>query len=326
VKPNRNVDDRGRVYHPFLTEWNQGPSSSKSDLQQLIEQLRIIFGQVSPVYAKSSQPPARPTYSHPSSQPVPHGGMGMPQPGGYPVYPNAHSQYPTSHHNTPYPVTSTPFTSHGTSMSPYGGNPSPYPATSTPYPTPKDSTPYPAAIPSQNQLAQRQGSVIDERTVRMSLLTTAEDKLKQRIREVFEMGRIEQDQLQVTKTELESGNKALTGMIEKMRNEQVNLESNITILEQKNNEINDTLEKLQNDSENMNIDEAVVTTTPLYNQILDIFAEESAIEDALYYLSEGLRREAVELDVYLKSVRKMSRRQFMLRATLLKARETAGLR
>jgi len=325
VKPNRNVDEKGRVYHPFLTEWSQGPVH-KSDLLQLIERLQIIFGQVSPVYAKTSQPPARPPYpsAYPSQQPVPHGGMRMPHPGGYSGYPGVQSRYPTPH-STPYPVSTTPYSTHGSNPYGVGANPTPYPVASTPYPATDMVTSYPTTT-VQNPVPARQGSIIDERTVRMSLLTTAEDKLKQRVREVFEMGRIEQDQLQITKTELESGNKALTDMIEKMRTEQANLEANISVLDQKNNEINETLEKLQNDSENMDIDEAVVTTTPLYNQILDIFAEESAIEDALYYLSEGLRREAVELEVYLKSVRKMSRRQFMLRATLLKARETAGLR
>lgn len=45
-----------------------------------------------------------------------------------------------------------------------------------------------------------------------------------------------------------------------------NLESNVSVLRQKNGELATTLDKLERDSENMNIDEAVVTTTPLYNQ------------------------------------------------------------
>jgi len=44
------------------------------------------------------------------------------------------------------------------------------------------------------------------------------------------------------------------------------LESNISVLEEKNRELTSTLEKLEKDSDNMNIDEAVVTTAPLYNQ------------------------------------------------------------
>ena len=114
-------------------------------------------------------------------------------------------------------------------------------------------------------------------------------------------------------------------MIQSMKEEKANLEANISLLEQKNTEMDATIAKMETDSANMNIDEAVVTTMPIHAQILDLYAEESAIEDTLYYLTEGLRREVVELDVFLKSVRKMSRKQFMLRATLLKAREVAGL-
>ena len=42
--------------------------------------------------------------------------------------------------------------------------------------------------------------------------------------------------------------------------------SNVEILEKKNKELAELLEKLENDTANMNIDEAVVTTAPLYNQ------------------------------------------------------------
>lgn len=338
IKPSRHVDEKGRVYLPLLTEWqNQG---NKVGLIELIRQLQVIFGQAPPVYAKTSQPapPPRPSYPTPypsGGQPgggggyVPHGGMPMahqqPRHQGYqPPYPQPNS--------TPYPTTQSGRSSYpGGSNPPYpnqGGSrpPAPYPG-NQPFPNSQNITPYPAPAPAtteQNDL-QRQNSVIDEKMVRMSLLSTAEDKLKQRIREVFEMGRIEQEQLQITKVQLESGNRELTTMVQQMKDEKSNLEANISLLEQKNEEIDTTLAKMESDSENMNIDEAVVTTMPIHSQILDLYAEESAIEDTLYYLAEGLRREVVELDVFLKSVRKMSRKQFMLRATLLKAREVAGL-
>lgn len=38
----------------------------------------------------------------------------------------------------------------------------------------------------------------------------------------------------------------------------------------------------------------------MFLRILTLFAEENAIEDAMYYLSEALRREVIECDVFLK--------------------------
>ena len=50
-----------------------------------------------------------------------------------------------------------------------------------------------------------------------------------------------------------------------------------------------------------------------------------AIQDAIYYLSEGQRKGVLDCDAFLKKVRELSRKQFVVRATMQKAREKAGL-
>ncbi|CAF1512991.1 unnamed protein product, partial [Rotaria sordida] len=59
--------------------------------------------------------------------------------------------------------------------------------------------------------------------------------------------------------------------------------------------------------------------------LLQGYAEEHAIQDLLYYLADGLRRKSIGLDTYLKHVRELSRKQFILRATMRKCRQIAGL-
>jgi len=313
IKPSRNVDDKGRVYLPLLTEWqNQG---NKASLRELLRTLQTIFGQAPPVYARTHQQPVQ---QPPRTQyPTPYPSSGYVPHGGYPQPPQRHSAY-----QTPYPQQQQQ--QQQQHSYPGGNSNPPYPRGPAPY-AHRSPAPYPSHTPVEQNDIQREGTMIDDKMVRMSLLSTAEDKLKQRIREVFEMGRIEQEQLQVTKVQLESGNKQLTTMMQQMQDEKNNIEANISLLQQKNDEIDAAIVKMESDSEKLDIDESVVTTTPIHTQILDVYAEEGAIEDTLYYLSEGLRREVVELDVFLKSVRKLSRKQFMLRATLLKAREVAGL-
>ena len=73
------------------------------------------------------------------------------------------------------------------------------------------------------------------------------------------------------------------------------------------------------------IDQAIYTVAPLHKQIVDAYAEELALGDAIYYLGEALRRGIVDCDAFLKHVRNLSRKQFFLRATIQKAREKAGL-
>lgn len=60
-------------------------------------------------------------------------------------------------------------------------------------------------------------------------------------------------------------------------------------------------------------------------RMLNAFAEEAATEDAIYYLAEGLRSGIIDLDAFLKQVRQLSRRQFMLRALMQRCRQKAGL-
>jgi len=312
IKPNKHVDQTGRVYLPYLNQWK----APQSDLYTLVQMLSIIFGEECPVYAKPTHNPmtSQPPYGggHHSGGHAMHG-AGYPTHGGGMPMPYQQQQQPGYHQQQqPYPSTNI--------------------SNMTPYPTNPSNTPYPvsSSYQTQSQTNQpspniRQDSVIKDDLIRASLLSTAEDKLKQRIRQVFQMGKIELDSLQSTKFELEKGHRDLQEIVTRMKDEKSNLSSNISLLKQKTTEVDDILTKIDSDSDNLNIDEAVVTTAPLYNQILTLFAEESAVEDAIYYLSDALRREVVELDTYLKTIRTLSRRQFMLRATLQKARTIAGL-
>ena len=72
------------------------------------------------------------------------------------------------------------------------------------------------------------------------------------------------------------------------------------MLKRKDEELSDALEKMENQSENNDIDDVIVPTAPLYKQILNLYAEENAIEDTIFYLGEALRRGVIDLEVFLK--------------------------
>lgn len=61
------------------------------------------------------------------------------------------------------------------------------------------------------------------------------------------------------------------------------------------------------------------------NRLINAYAEEAAIEDAIYYVGEALRKGVIDLEVFLKQVRQLARKQFMNRALMQKARQKAGL-
>lgn len=110
-----------------------------------------------------------------------------------------------------------------------------------------------------------------------------------------------------------------------MEREQTNMRSNIMVLQDKMALVEKSLADVGKVSDEFDVDEAVTTTAPLYRQLLSAYAEEAATEDATYYMGEALRNGVIDLDVFLKHVRQLSRKQFILRALMQKCRQTAGL-
>lgn len=78
------------------------------------------------------------------------------------------------------------------------------------------------------------------------------------------------------------------------------MDRNVELLKKKDEELTAALEKMEQQSENNDIDELIVPTAPLYRQILNLYAEENAIEDTIFYLGEALRRDVIDLDIFLK--------------------------
>lgn len=217
-------------------------------------------------------------------------------------------------------------------MPPYPVFPSVASAAYPPYPTSGPTTastgyPYPPAsttsTPASAAGASQTGTITQEH-IRASLLTAVEEKVKARLKEALSGAQAEMDVLKRTHDELTQGKTKLDDMISRMDREQAELEANLQNLRERNEELKELIRKVENQG-NINVDEAVVTTAPLYKQLVNAFAEENATEDAIYYLGEALRKGVIDLDVFLKHVRELSRKQFLLRALMQKCREKAQL-
>lgn len=79
------------------------------------------------------------------------------------------------------------------------------------------------------------------------------------------------------------------------------------------------------DKDNPTIDNAIDATTPLHRQILKCYVQDCAIDDAIYFLGQALKKNAIDLQTYLKYVRQLSRKQFIERVTIQKCRLKANL-
>ncbi|KAM7086579.1 tumor susceptibility gene 101 protein isoform 1-T1 [Molossus nigricans] len=322
IKTGKHVDANGKIYLPYLHEWKH----PQSDLLGLIQVMIVVFGDEPPVFSRptisASYPPYQAT-GPPNTYQVSgvFGGILRPHicmyrfppktgiwafvssympgmPGGISSYPSGYPSNPSGYPGCPYLP---------------GG---PYPATT--------SSQYPSQPPVTTVGPSRDGT-ISEDTIRASLISAVSDKLRWRMKEEMDRAQAELNALKRTEEDLKKGHQKLEEMVTRLDQEVAEVDKNIELLRKKDEELSSALEKMENQSENNDIDEVIIPTAPLYKQILNLYAEENAIEDTIFYLGEALRRGVIDLDVFLKHVRLLSRKQFQLRALMQKARKTAGL-
>ncbi|KAH8270459.1 hypothetical protein KR018_010242 [Drosophila ironensis] len=324
IKVSMYVDHNGKVYLPYLHDWQ--PHSS--DLLSLIQVMIVTFGDHPPVYSKPKEQVAAPYPMNcrcPARISIPFlitfllFLAFMPQPGGagpsgsFLPYPTAGGAgggnfppYPTGSNFGPYP--------------PAGGAAG-YPPYMN-FPQPGGGYP-PAGGYNAASNASSTGTITEEH-IKASLISAVEDKLRRRIQEKVNQYQAEIETLNRTKQELVEGSAKIDAIVSRLEREQVDLQKNIAVLKDKEQELEKSLETLES-AEAIDPDEAVTTTAPLYRQLLNAYADEAATEDAIYYLGEGLRGGVIDLETFLKHVRTLSRKQFILRATMQKCRQKAGL-
>ncbi|XP_067945904.1 tumor susceptibility gene 101 protein-like isoform X1 [Watersipora subatra] len=220
--------------------------------------------------------------------------------------------YPSAQPATSYPPAST--------AAPYSTT-TPYP----PYPTNNYTNPPPTTGATDQSGVQRQKSFgLSEEEIKESLRSALKDRVRRRLKEILEANKAEMDVLRKTQEDLTNGKGKLEAMAKAIEEETAECQTSINLLTSAIPEIKAQIEKKFVQSEFLP-EEAIETTAPVYRQLLQTYSEEQAIEDTLYILGDALRKETIGIELYLKKVRDLSTRQFMLKALTMKCREKAGL-
>lgn len=283
IKTSRHIDGSGRVYLPYLSEWNK----NTSDILSTIQVMQIVFGQMCPVYQKTRD------YDQ-----TPNSNVAMP------ALPNAC-----------YPPVGPNSSGSGFSSTPVSG----------PISMPNPPAPvYPFSSQPQPYSSKAAGTITEEH-IRASLLSAVEDRLKYRLKEKVHQIQDEIEVLRKTSNDLDKGKKQLDEMKTRMANEVVELNAAKNKLQELDDQLQEFIVKYDKEEEEINPDEVYGPTKPVFKQLLEAYADENAVVDAIYYTNEGLRKGVITLDVFLKSVRELSRRQFMLRALMRACRTSASL-
>lgn len=122
----------------------------------------------------------------------------------------------------------------------------------------------------------------------------------------------DQEQLKLTKDRIEADLKDLV-------NQKSELEGHVATLETKTKEIEDWLEASKNAEEKEpDIDDVCEPVSKLHAQMLDLSAENAALTDLMYFLDRGMYAGQIDCATHLKMIRKHAKRQFLIRAHLIK--------
>ncbi|CAF4301182.1 unnamed protein product, partial [Rotaria magnacalcarata] len=208
--------------------------------------------------------------------------------------------------------------------------PTPYPINppAMPMPTPVTMPMNSGGNPSYSYPYGYPQTQIPQDVYRDSVQTAVLDKVRIRLDEIMQMGKAQIDSLKKTEQDLIDGERKIQSFIVDAQQQQSQAQTYITNLQTKTHEMLEATQKMSSSSgkgNNSVKEDALITPAPVYKQLLQAYAEEHAMQDLLYYLADGLKRNSIGLDTYLKHVRELSRKQFILRATMRKCRQIAGL-
>jgi len=128
----------------------------------------------------------------------------------------------------------------------------------------------------------------------------------------------DQEHLKQNKDYLEKETKDLTQRKNEVKN-------HIETMDAKTEEIENWLKESESAKEEKpNVDDLCQPVTKLDAQMLNLSAESAALTDTMYFLDKGMYSGQIDCSTQLKMIRKLAKKQFLLRAHLIKINQIAG--
>ena len=126
------------------------------------------------------------------------------------------------------------------------------------------------------------------------------------------------EQLKQTKKQIEQE-------IQDLTNKKIKLNQHINTMDNKTTEIENWLEEsnknddtTNNLKQEINVDDICQPVNKLNTQMLELSAESAALTDVMYFLDRGMYMNQIDCTTHLKMIRKLAKRQFLIRAHLIK--------
>ncbi|KAH9854147.1 UEV-domain-containing protein [Lenzites betulinus] len=288
IRAAPDMDISGRCLIDYVRNWER--KYEGCSLVALLDAMHDAFSRQPPVYAKPKDvtaqqqpPPSRPSSSAPdyTARPPP------------PLPVERHSSVPSTAHRT-------------TSPAPPPGGPPPLPA--------KPGSAAPGASPPSRSTSvpvpHAHASFHAGPPVNLSTLAGELASLSQAMALDAERLRANQADLLAGAPALRDEMARLEAVRDVCRGVAARLESVVGAGERNVAEL-----RRKGDPE---VDELVCSTTIVHNQLINLVAEDNAIEDTIYHLHRALNAGRVDLERFLRTTRVLAEEQFMKRALIEK--------
>ena len=124
--------------------------------------------------------------------------------------------------------------------------------------------------------------------------------------------------------QLKQAKETVTKELKSLQETKEELEKHIATVDNKTEEIKQWLDECKDNQQDReeNVDDVCQPVSKVHAQMLDLSAENAALTDALYFLDRGMYMGQMDCTTHLKSVRKLAKRQFLVRAHLIKIQQT----
>lgn len=119
--------------------------------------------------------------------------------------------------------------------------------------------------------------------------------------------------------------------MQSLQKQKILLEKQLVVAEQYKHDIETWIEQATAakqsaaTSQTLSVDEKVVPERPIHAQMMELSAENAALTDALYFLDCAMHQGCLSAEVHLRQVRLLAKRQFLVRAHLIKINEAIRL-
>ncbi|KAI0374805.1 UEV-domain-containing protein [Pilatotrama ljubarskyi] len=288
VRAGPDMDPSGRCLIDYVRNWER--KCEGCDLVALFAAMQDAFSRQPPVYAKpkdvtAQQPP------HPS---------------------RPSSSAPDYAARPPPPL---PVERHGSAPSPAQRtvSPAPHPGGPPPLPAKPGSSAAGATLPSRSTSVPVPHANASVRTESPAVLSTISSELAS----LSQAMAIDAERLRANQADLLAGEPAIRDEMARLeavrdvcRGVAARLEQVVAAGERNVAEL-----RRKGDPE---VDELVCSTTIVYNQLVNLVAEDNAIEDTIYHLHRALNAGRIDLERFLRTTRVLAEEQFMKRALIEK--------